>query len=183
MASEQEGGDFALRSSRAASEFAHGAGQASHGSRTDSASRLIKVRPQKLYWAFVDPDLLVRWLPPEGMRGRLERFEPQAGGAYRMVLTYTGASDSFEGKSSPDTDIVEGRFVELVPGEKIVQAVAFDSPDPAFAGEMLMTWKLEADGEGTKVTVVCEHVPGGIGKREHEQALASTLQNLERIVS
>ncbi|GGO08295.1 SRPBCC domain-containing protein [Saccharibacillus kuerlensis] len=151
--------------------------------RTDTASRLIKkASPQKLYWAFVDPDVLVRWLPPAGMSGRIERFEPQPGGSYRMVLTHKGTSGSFEGKSSSNTDIVEGKFVELVPGERIVQAVAFDSSDPAYAGEMKLTWKFEDAGEGTQVTVICEHVPGGIGRSEHEGALASTLANLERVV-
>lgn len=153
------------------------------GTRTDSASRIIKASPQTLYWAFVDPDVLVRWLPPSGMRGRIEHFEPKAGGRYRMVLTHTGASSSFEGKSSPDRDIVEGRFVELVPGERIVQAVTFESPDPAYAGEMTMTWKLEAIAEGTQVTIVCEQVPGAIGQSDHEQALAESLANLERIVA
>ncbi|WP_246369816.1 SRPBCC family protein [Saccharibacillus deserti] len=164
-------------------ESADGIGRMTGGApRTDTASRIIHVPPKTVYWAFVDPDVLVRWLPPEGMRGRIERFEPYAGGAYRMVLTHTGASGPFEGKSSADTDIVEGHFVELVPGEKIVQAFRFDSPDPAFAGEMIMTWTLAPVGERTEVTVVCERVPPGIGRREHEQALASTLANLERVV-
>ncbi|OWA33531.1 ATPase [Saccharibacillus sp. O16] len=153
------------------------------GTRTDTVTRIIKASPQTLYWAFVDPDVLVRWLPPGGMRGRIERFEPQAGGSYRMVLTHNGSSGSFEGKSSPDSDIVEGRFIELIPGERIVQSVSFDSPDPAYAGEMTMTWKLEAVQEGTQVTIICEQVPGAIGKRDHEQALAESLANLERIVA
>ncbi len=154
-----------------------------HGTRTDTASRIIKSSPQTLYWAFVDPDVLVRWLPPAGMRGRIEHFEPKAGGRYRMVLTHTGGSGSFEGKSSPDRDIVEGHFVELVPGERIVQAVTFESPDPAYAGEMTMTWTLEAVAEGTQVTIVCEKVPGAIGQSDHEQALAESLANLERVVA
>ncbi|WP_245608685.1 SRPBCC family protein [Saccharibacillus sacchari] len=184
VAAEQEDGVHVANSnSLPTSGFAQGGASRVQGPRTDSASRVIQASPQKLYWAFVDPDVLVRWLPPEGMRGKIERFEPQAGGAYRMVLTYTGSSGSAMGKSSTDTDIVEGTFVELVPGEKIVQAVTFDSPDPAFAGEMRMTWNLQAAGSGTEVTVVCEQVPSGIGRKDHEKALASTLQNLERIVS
>ncbi|MCQ4088380.1 SRPBCC domain-containing protein [Saccharibacillus sp. JS10] len=152
--------------------------------RQDRAIRKISASSQKIYWALVDPDVLVRWLPPEGMRGRIEKFEPQVGGAYRMVLTYPSGSPNV-GKSTTDTDIVEGRFVELVPGERIVQAVRFDSPDPSFAGEMRMTWTLEAasNGDGTIVTVSCDQVPNGIGKKEHEQSLDSTLRNLERIVS
>lgn len=182
VAAEQEPNAHAAKS-LPTSGFAQGGTSKGQGPRTDSASRIIQASPQKLYWAFVDPDVLVRWLPPEGMRGRIERFEPQAGGAYRMVLTYTGVSGSALGKSSADTDIVEGVFVELIPGERIVQAVTFDSPDPAFAGEMRMTWKLQASGGGTEVTVTCEQVPSGIRQKDHEQALASTLRNLERIVS
>lgn len=154
----------------------------SEGPRIDTAARIVNASPQTIYWAFVDPDVLVRWLPPAGMRGRIERFEPQTGGAYRMTLTSTDASGSFEGKSSPDTDVVEGRFTELVPGQKIVQTATFDSPDPSFAGEMVMTWELEPVGEKTKVTVLCEHVPAGIRQSEHEQALSSTLANLERVI-
>jgi len=182
VAAEQEPGVH-VADSLPTSGFEQGGASRVQGPRTDTASRTIQASPQKLYWAFVDPDVLVRWLPPEGMRGKIERFEPQAGGAYRMVLTHEGTSGSFEGKSSPDRDIVEGRFLELVPGEKVVQAVAFDSPDPSFAGEMRIIWKLEPDGDRTKVTVVCEQVPAGIAKKEHEQALASTLRNLDRIVS
>lgn len=156
--------------------------QTSRGNRMDTASRIMNVSPQTIYWAFVDPDVLVRWLPPKGMRGNIDRFEPQTGGAYRIVLTHTGTSGSFEGKSSPNTDIVEGRFVELVPGEKIVQTAVFESIDPSFAGEMIMTWNLEPIGERTKVTVLCEQVPTGIKQREHERALESTLANLERVV-
>jgi len=60
----------------------------------------------------------------------------------------------------------------------IVQAVEFQSEDPAFAGEMIMTWTLAAVPEGTKVTIVCENVPEGIRKEDHDIGLRSTLENL-----
>lgn len=56
--------------------------------RTDTASRIIKASPQKIYQAFVDPQAWESWLPPRGMRGRVHAFDLRAGGRYRMELTY-----------------------------------------------------------------------------------------------
>jgi hypothetical protein len=67
------------------------------------------------------------------MSGRFERFDPRPGGSYRMILTYADASIA-SGKTTADVDIVEARFVDLVPGVRIVQAVDFvsdDRPTPA----------------------------------------------------
>ena len=60
-----------------------------------------------------------------------------------MVLTYSDASGA-PGKATADSDIVEARFVDIVPGERIVQAVDFVSDDPAYAGTMTMTWQVTA---------------------------------------
>src|SRR5215218_4955843 len=105
--------------------------------RTDTASRVIAAPPEQVYGAFVDPDALVVWLPPEGMGGRFERFDPRPGGSYRMVLTYADASES-PGKATADSDVVEARFVDVVLGVRVVQAVDFVSDDPAYAGTMTM---------------------------------------------
>jgi hypothetical protein len=40
------------------------------------------------------------------------------------------------GKTTHDSDIVEARFVEILPHERIVQAVDFVSDEPAFAGKL-----------------------------------------------
>jgi uncharacterized protein YndB with AHSA1/START domain len=151
---------------------------ASNKKRTDSASRVIKASPQTIYKAFVDPGALISWLPPTGMKGHLYEFDARSGGAYRMSLTYVGTDHSTLGKTSEHTDIVKGRFLELLPNERIAQLVEFESEDPVFSGEMIMTWTLEAVQEGTTVTIVCENVPEGIRKEDHEVGMRSTLENL-----
>src|ERR1700751_2173873 len=108
--------------------------------RTDTGSRVIAVPPERVYAALVDPQALTAWLPPAGMTGKFERYDLRVGGSYRMVLTYPSASAS-RGKATGDSDIVEARFVDLVPGVRVVQAVDFVSHDPAFAGTMTMTWE------------------------------------------
>ena len=133
--------------------------------RTDRASRVIAAQPERVWAALVDPEALRAWLPPSGMIGRFERFDGRAGGSYRMVLTYSDAS-SAPGKATVDSDIVEARFVDIVPGERVVQAVDFVSDDPAYAGTMIMTWE------------VTEDVPDGISAEDHAAGLASSLTNL-----
>ena len=56
--------------------------------------------------------------------------------------------------------------------------VEFESEDPNYAGFMKMTWALEPLTEGTQVTIVCENVPEGVRKEDHDEGLRSTLENL-----
>jgi uncharacterized protein YndB with AHSA1/START domain len=145
--------------------------------RTDTASRVIAAPPERIYAALTDPDALATWLPPAGMRGRFERFDLRPGGSYRLVLTYDDASGA-PGKATADSDVVEARFVDLVPGERVVQAVDFESDDPAFAGTMTMTWALTAAAGGTRVDITAEGVPSGVSAEDHAAGLASSLANL-----
>lgn len=145
--------------------------------RTDRASRAIAAAPERVYAALVDPEALAAWLPPDGMSGRIEQFDPRPGGSYRMVLTYADASAS-HGKSSADSDIVEARFVDIVPGVRVVQAVDFVSDDPAYAGTMTMTWHVTAADGGARVDITADDVPDGITAQDHSAGLASSLRNL-----
>jgi uncharacterized protein YndB with AHSA1/START domain len=145
--------------------------------RTDKASRLIAAPPGRVWAALVDPQALLAWLPPRGMIGRFERFDARPGGSYRMVLTYSDASGA-PGKASADSDIVEARFVDIVPGRRVVQAVQFVSDDPAYAGTMIMTWEVTAADAGTRVDIVADNVPDGITAQEHAAGLSSSLTKL-----
>ena len=149
--------------------------------RTDTASRVIAAPPASVYAAFVDPDALVAWLPPGDMSGRFERFDARPGGSYRMVLTYADASGA-PGKATADSDIVEARFVDVVPDERIVQAVDFVSDDPAFAGTMTMTWEVTEVDDGSRVEFRADDVPDGISAEDHAAGLTSSLAKLTAYV-
>ncbi|GAB2572476.1 SRPBCC family protein [Gracilibacillus alcaliphilus] len=152
----------------------------SQNKRIDIASRVIQASSQTIYQAFLHPESLATWLPPTGMSGQVNRFEPAEGGSFQITLTYEDGTAS--GKTSDNTDVVQGRFVELVPDKRIVQAVLFDSENPAFAGEMVQSWVMEPVEKGTKVTIICENVPAGIRKEDHDIGLRSTLENLAAFV-
>jgi uncharacterized protein YndB with AHSA1/START domain len=145
--------------------------------RMDTASRTVMTPPDRVYAALVDPEAMLQWLPPHGMTARFERFDARAGGGYRIVLTYVDASGS-PGKATADSDVVDVRFLELVPGVRVVQAVDFDSDDPAFAGTMTMTWELVVTDDGTRVKIRADDVPDGISAQDHAAGLASSLTNL-----
>lgn len=151
--------------------------------RTDSASRLVPAPADAIFAALADPDALMAWLPPKGMTGRILLFEPWEGGRYRFELSFEGEGQpGAMGKTDARSDISAGRFLALDPGRRIVQSVTFESADPAFAGEMIMTWLLEPAPGGTKVTVTAQNVPAGISAEDHAAGLASSLENLERFL-
>ncbi len=144
--------------------------------RTDRASLVIAAPVDRVYAALVDPVALVEWLPPEGMSGRFERFDLRPGGGYRMVLTYAAPAEA--AKSTADSDVVEARFVDVVPGRRVVQAVDFVSDDPRFAGTMTMTWEVSAVPEGARVDIRADDVPDGITAEDHAAGMRSSLANL-----
>ncbi len=146
-------------------------------SRTDAGSRVIAAPRERVYAALVDREALEAWLPPAGMTGRFERFDPRPGGSYRLVLTYANSSAP-RGKATPDTDVVEARFVDLDPGVRVVQAVDFVSDDPAYGGTMIMTWEVTPFDGGTRVDITADNVPDGISADDHAAGLTSSLANL-----
>jgi uncharacterized protein YndB with AHSA1/START domain len=147
--------------------------------RTDRASRVVNAPVARVFDALVDRDDLLAWLPPAGMTAAFERFDARPGGSYRLVLTYDDPTEG-KGKSSADSDVVEVRYVDIVPGDRVVQAVDFVSEDPAFAGTMTMTWEVRAVDGGTRVEITAADVPDGIAAEDHATGLASSLENLAR---
>ena len=149
--------------------------------RTHSGSRLIKASPHAIYQAFMDPEAMAKWRPPEGMAMRIAEFDPHEGGAFRLILEYEG-EEHRPGKSSARSDIVRGRFGTLVPDREIVERVEFESENPAFAGTMIVTTTLTPVEGGTEVAFRCDDVPEGISEADHEAGMASSLEKLARFV-
>ena len=143
---------------------------------------MIDAPVAQVFNALVDRDALTTWLPPSGMTARFERFDPTPGGSYRLVLTYADPSDA-KGKTSAGSDIVEARYVDIVPGDRVVQTVDFVSDDPAFGGTMTMTWTVRAESGGTRVEITADDVPDGISAEDHTAGLNSSLDNLADYVT
>jgi uncharacterized protein YndB with AHSA1/START domain len=147
-------------------------------SRIDTASRLIKASPSNIYKALTTQSALMKWKAPEGMRMEIFHYNFRVEGTYRLALIYNDRKA--KGKTGANSDIVKGRFLELVPDHKIVEAITFESPDPSFAGEMIMTTELVSEKGATRVTFTATNVPEGITAEDHSAGMNSSLENLAR---
>lgn len=145
--------------------------------RTDRAHRVVKAAPAAVHRALLDKDALEAWLPPEGMRGHIDVWDPRPGGKFRMTLAYADPAAN-PGKTGEGGDVVEVVFADIVEPELVVHRAVFESDEPDFAGTMTMTWRLTPVDGGTEVTVLAEDVPPGIVQSDHEEAMASSLANL-----
>lgn len=156
-------------------------------------SRHIAASPAALYDAFMDPAVLVEWLPPGEMTGRIHAFDPTVGGGYRMSLFYPAVpagAERKQGKTHANEDMVSVRFEELAPPHRIVETVRFHSDDPALQGAMtiVITFKevprREAAGkeaaDGTEVTFLCTNLPPGLRPEDNELGCRQSLEQLAR---
>ncbi|HOX73476.1 MAG TPA: SRPBCC family protein [Bacteroidales bacterium] len=146
-------------------------------------SRDIKASLEELYEAFINPAALESWLAPGEMTGKVHNFDPKVGGSYQMSLYYPQSEKESHGKTTEKEDRFIVRFVELIPNKKIVQAINFDSNDPAFSGEMTMEVTLEAIENGTRVTFLFTNIPSGIRPEDNEAGTISTLEKLAQYVN
>jgi uncharacterized protein YndB with AHSA1/START domain len=128
----------------------------------------------------LDPHAVERWMVPAGMTSRIHLFEPREGGAFRISLTYDAPTGT--GKTSAQTDTYHGRFVTLVPDQRVVETVEFETPDPAMQGEMTITIAL-ADAEGgTAITAVHDGLPPGLSPADNETGWRMSLGKLAALV-
>lgn len=110
--------------------------------------RVICAAPEKIYRAFIDPEAMVKWLPPNGFTGKVHHLDAKVGGTYKMSFINfgTGNSHSFSGE-----------FKELVPHERIRYTDRFD--DPNMPGELQTTINFKKVSVGTELDIVQEGVP------------------------
>ena len=144
---------------------------------------MIAAPRETIYRAFTDPDALVAWQAPEGMTGTIHAFDLRVGGGYRMSLFYPESDDADHGKSAEREDRYTARFVALTPPARIVQAIVFDTADPAVAGEMTMTVTLTEIAGGTEVTIAFADIPSGIRPEDNDAGTRSSLAKLARFVA
>jgi uncharacterized protein YndB with AHSA1/START domain len=113
--------------------------------------RVLRAKPERVYRAFLDPDAMAKWLPLNGFTGKVHHIDARVGGSYKMSFTNfsTGQSHTFGGK-----------YLELVPHQRLHYTDAFD--DPHLPGEMKTTVTFAKVSCGTELNVLQEGVPEAI---------------------
>jgi uncharacterized protein YndB with AHSA1/START domain len=110
--------------------------------------RVLAAKPEKIYRAFIDADAMARWMPPFGFTGKVHHIDAKVGGTFKMSFTNftTATSHSFGGK-----------YLELVPNERLSYTDAFD--DPNLPGEMHVIVTLKEVSVGTELTIEQAGIP------------------------
>ena len=133
--------------------------------------RVLRAPPERVYRAFLDPEAMVKWLPPDGFTGKVHHADARVGGSYTMSFTNfsTGRSESFGGE-----------YLELVPNERIRHTDRFD--DPGLPGEMQTTISVRQVSCGTELSIVQEGIPAAIPPEACHLGWQESLALLARLV-
>ena len=133
--------------------------------------RVLRATPERVYKAFLDPDAMAKWLPPNGFTGKVHHMDARVGGSHKMSFTNftTGKSHSFG-----------GTYVELKPNERIRYTDRFD--DKNLSGEMQVTVTLKKVVVGTEINIVQEGIPDVIPVEACYLGWQESLQNLKQFV-
>ncbi|OLP61018.1 hypothetical protein BJF93_02860 [Xaviernesmea oryzae] len=111
-------------------------------------SRILRAPAERIYRAFIEPDALVKWLPPHGYTATVHAMDAKVGGGFRM---------SFRNFTSGQSHSFSGRFLELHPHERLRYVDSFD--DPALPGEIEVVVALRTVMIGTELTVTQSGLP------------------------
>ena len=133
--------------------------------------RVLAAKPEKVYRAFLDPDAMARWLPPNGFTGKVHHMDAKVGGTFKMSFTNftTGTAMGFGGE-----------YIELVPNERLQYTDKFD--DPNLPGVITVTVTLKKVSVGTELNIVQVGLPDVIPVEACYLGWQESLQNLARLV-
>ncbi len=133
--------------------------------------RVLKTTPEKLYKAFLEPEAVVKWIPPYGFTCKVEHMDAKVGGTYKSSFTNfgTGQSHSFG-----------GTYTELVPNQRICYTDKFD--DPNLPGEMMVTIELKKVICGTELNILQSGIPEAIPTAMCYLGWQESLKQLARLV-
>jgi uncharacterized protein YndB with AHSA1/START domain len=140
-------------------------------SQTVRLHRVLRAPPERIFRAFLDGAAMARWLPPYGFTGEVHQMEARVGGSWRM---------SFSNFSGGGSHSFGGKYLELVPGERLRYTSTFD--DPGLPGEMQTTVTLKRGVMGTEMHVVQEGIPDAIPADACYLGWQESLLQLARLV-
>jgi uncharacterized protein YndB with AHSA1/START domain len=143
-------------------------------------TRHIAAPRTAVYRALLDAESVREWMVPDGMTSEVHEFEPRIGGRIRISLTYDEPGAA--GKSTAHTDTWHGRFLELVPDERVVHSVEFETDDPGLQGEMTVAMSIADRDGGSELVAVHDGLPAGVSAADNELGWRLSLAKLARLV-
>jgi uncharacterized protein YndB with AHSA1/START domain len=133
--------------------------------------RVLATTPEKIYRAFIEPDAIAKWLPPNGFTATVHQLEPKVGGTHRM---------SFRNFTTGHSHAFGGTYLELSPGQRLRYTDKFENP--ALPGEVQVTVTLTKVSVGTEISIVQEGLPDAIPVEACYLGWQESLRNLAKLV-
>ena len=133
--------------------------------------RVLRASPEKIYRAFLDPDAMAKWLPPNGFTGKVHQMEAKAGGTFKM---------SFQNFTTGNSHSFGGTYLEIKPNEYLKYTDKFD--DPNLPGEMITTVTLQKNIAGTDIKITQTGIPAVIPAEMCYLGWQESLKKLEALV-
>ncbi len=133
--------------------------------------RVLAAGPEKVYRAFLEADALAKWLPPNGFACTVHQLDAQIGGTHRA---------SFRNFTTGDSHSFGGKYLELVPNERLRYTDKFDNPN--MPGDIQVTVTLKKVSCSTELNIVQEGLPDAIPPEACYLGWQESLRNLARLV-
>ena len=113
--------------------------------------RTLKAPPERVFAAFIDPEVLVRWLGPRGSALSGCVVNAQVGGRFRFELTFDGGG----------AVVLAGVYREVDPGRRLA-----------------FSWGVEGEGDDSEVVV--ELSPSSLGTQLRLEHRGLAMHELEQ---
>jgi uncharacterized protein YndB with AHSA1/START domain len=138
---------------------------------TVTLHRVLRTTPERLFKAFTDADALPKWLPPHGFTCKVHHLDAQVGGTFKM---------SFSNFTSGNSHAFGGKYLEVVPGERLRYTDVFD--DPNLPGQMITTVVITKLAMGVDLHITQEGIPDAIPVEMCYRGWQESLQLLTLLV-
>jgi uncharacterized protein YndB with AHSA1/START domain len=148
--------------------------------RTFNASR------ERVFRAWIDPELLRQWLNGPGGRSPHAEVDARVGGEFRITST-SRVGELFAKLPGQDSEYVQmvGRYLEISPPERLVFTLGWeDFPTVHMRPDATtVTVEFSETGEGTEVVLTHERQPNRRIRALHRWGWRGSFGNLERLLS
>ena len=146
-----------------------------------SFRRFVRAPRDRVYRTILDPRVIASWVVPVGLKSQVHAFDSRVGGYFRISLTYPVPDDDRSGVAQ-QVDTFHGRFVELVPDEKMVMKLEFETSRAELQGEMTITIELKDAPGGTEIEVYHDDLPPGVPIADNVAGWEVSLERLAELV-
>jgi len=112
--------------------------------RTLVIERVFKASPERVFKAWTDPAILVRWWGPEGFDTPEQSMDVREGGAWRTVMV----------NQKGERHTVSGVYREVAPPRRLVMTWAWEQADGSRGHETVVELTFAPAADGTRLRLV-----------------------------